>query len=187
MADKLTHPEYVTTGKPKVGGAVFRAPLGTELPTDAVSALDAAFKCLGHCSDEGLTNKDSISSGSIKAWGGYTIHNYQDGKSDAFKFKLVEALNPEVLKAVYGDENVTGDLEKGLHIQSTGAEHEDYVWVVDMIHGGYAKRVVVPCAKITELAEIKYQDNTVVGYDVTISATPDENRVYHHEYIAKKA
>ncbi|MBR7179462.1 MAG: phage tail protein [Oscillospiraceae bacterium] len=187
MADKLNHPEYVTTGKPKVGGAVFRAPLGTELPTDALSALGAAFKCLGHCSDDGLKNKDAISSGSVKAWGGYTIHHYQDGKSDAFRFKLVEALNVEALKAVYGDENVTGDLATGIHIQSTGQEHEDCAWVVDMIHNGYAKRIVVPCAKVTEVAEIAYQDNAVVGYDTTISASPDENGVYHHEYIAKKA
>ena len=187
MSEKLNHPEYVTTGKPKVGGAVFRAPLGTELPTDAVTALNAAFKCLGHCSEDGLKNKDSISSGSIKAWGGQTIHNYQDGKSDAFQFKLVEALNVEVLKAVYGDENVTGTLETGIHIKSTGKEHEDCVWVVDMIHGGYAKRIVVPCAKVTEVAEITYQDNAVVGFDTTISATPDADGVYHHEYITKKA
>lgn len=187
MDNQLNHPEYVTTGKPKVGGAVFRAPLGTALPTDAVTALDAAFKCLGHCSDDGLRNKDTISSGSVKAWGGYTIHHYQDGKSDAFQFKLLEALNVEALKAVYGDDNVTGDLEKGIHIQSTAQEHEDCAWVFDMIQRGLAKRIVVPCAKVTEVAEIAYQDNTVVGYDTTISATPDENGVYHHEYIAKKA
>ena len=34
----------VTTGKPKVGGAVFRAPVGTTLPTDASTALNSAFK-----------------------------------------------------------------------------------------------------------------------------------------------
>ena len=42
----------VTTGKPKTGGAVFRAPLGTALPTDAKTALDEAFKNLGYCSED---------------------------------------------------------------------------------------------------------------------------------------
>ena len=38
--------KLVTVSKPKVGGAVWRAPLGTTLPTDATTALDKAFKSL---------------------------------------------------------------------------------------------------------------------------------------------
>lgn len=180
-----TNPELVAVGKPKIGGAIFRAPLGTALPTDATTALDAKFKCLGFCSEDGLTNASGISGGSIKAWGGATIHNYQNGSSDTFKFKLVEALNVEVLKTVYGDNNVTGDLATGIHIKNTVEEKQDYVWVVDMLHKAYAKRVVVPCAKITSVADIIYKDDVLVGYESTISATPDAEGVYHHEYISK--
>lgn len=184
MANDAT---LVATGKPKVGGAVFCAPLGTKLPTDAATALDAAFKCLGYCSEDGLTNNGTISSGSIKAWGGDTVHNYQDGFSDTFKFKLIEILNVEVLKAVYGEDNVTGDLATGIKIAVTGKPHADRVWVVDLVMGTCVKRIVVPCAKITAVGEIPYKDNTVAGYDTTISATPDANGVYHHEYISKPA
>ena len=38
--------ENVTTAKPKIDGAIYSAPKGTTLPTDAKTALDAAFKPL---------------------------------------------------------------------------------------------------------------------------------------------
>ena len=49
----------VTTGKPKIGGAVWSAPDGTTLPTSAAVELDKAFKSLGYCSDDGVKNKAS--------------------------------------------------------------------------------------------------------------------------------
>lgn len=63
----------VTTGKPKIGGAVWSAPDGTTLPTSAAVELDKAFKSLGYCSDDGVKNKASSSSDSITAWGGDTV------------------------------------------------------------------------------------------------------------------
>lgn len=174
----------VTVGKPKVGGTAFRAPVGTPLPTDAITALDATFENLGYLSEEGLVNANSPSSDKVKAWGGDTVLNFQTDKPDTFKYTMIEALNLAVLKSVYGDKNVTGTLETGITIKANREDQQEYAWVFDMVlRGTVAKRIVVPQAAVTEVAEIAYVDNKPVSYGTTISATPDTDGQTHYEYM----
>lgn len=176
----------VTAGKPKIGGAIYRAPIGTTLPTDASTALDAAFENMGFVSEDGVTNSNSMESDELKAWGGDTVLNPQTAKTDTFKYKLIEALNVEVLKYVYGDDNVSGTLATGITITANSEDQAEQAIVIEMaLKGGVIKRVVIPNGKVTEVGDIVYQDGDAVGYETTLTALPDTSGNTHYEYIYK--
>ena len=180
----MSNANYTTAGKPKVGGAIHRAPLGTALPTDAKTALNDAFKSLGYCDESGLVNAKTIESSIIHAWGGDAVLASQNKKEDKFTFTLIEALNQDVLATVHGDANVTGSLEAGIAVSVKAADLAASAWVIDMIlRNGALKRIVVPEGTITELGEVVYSDGAVVGYKITIAAMPDTTGNTHYEYI----
>lgn len=177
----------VTFGKPQKTGAVYWAPSGTTLPSDASTALGTDFVCLGYVSEDGVVNSNSPSSDAVKAWGGDRVLTVSADKPDEWKLTLIEALNANVLKAVYGDDNVTGDLANGITVRANSDPNESAVWVIDMLQrDNTKKRVVIPVGTVTALEDITYKDSEAVGYGITISAAPgDDSFDYdtHKEYI----
>ena len=176
--------QNVTAGKPFEGGAVFYAPLGTTIPTDALTELDAAFENAGYISEDGVVNTNTPTTQTTKAWGGDIVLSIQDEKTDTFSTVLIESLNVDVLKAYFGDENVTGTLADGITITVNSKELPEKAWVIDMImRNGALKRVVIPRGKVTTTDEVTYVDNEAVGYGITITAYPDASGNTHYEYI----
>jgi len=177
----------VTAGKPAVGGAVYVADVGSTMPTDASTALSTStFTGLGYISEDGLKNEHSPEADTIKAWGGDVVLTVSEGTEDKFSFKLIEVLDVNVLKFVFGEDNVSGDLSTGITLTVNGDVPDTKALVIDMIlRDGALKRVVIPEAQIAEVDEVEYTDGDAVGYDVTIIALPDDDGTTHTEYILR--
>lgn len=174
----------VTAGKPKVGGHVFRAPIGTTLPTDATTALNEAFLDMGYISEDGVSNANTPESETIKAWGGTPVLNIQKSRDDKFKLTFISSENLEVQKMVYGATKVTGTtFSTGVTVTASSKELEEYSYIIETIaRGNIAHRIVIPKAKPTEIGEIAYKDTAAVGYEVTLGCTADAEGTTHIEY-----
>lgn len=173
----------ISVGKPMAGGAVFFAPAGTTVPTDAVTKLADAFVSAGYISEDGVTNSIETDSEEIKAWGGDVVLNPQTSRSEKFAMTFIEG-NETTYGVVFGKSNVTKNGE-GFTIVHNGKEREERVMVIEtLLSNGKVKRQVIPRAKVTEVGEIVYKDDEAIGYETTISALLDANGNTAYEYIA---
>lgn len=178
----------VLAGKPNVTGGVLIAPTGTALPVTAVAAPNVAFVSAGYIGDDGLSETLDRSTTKIKAWGTDVVRVLQSEFSVQYKFTFIETLNTGVLKAVYGDNNVTvtaagvstGTL-RAIAVNGATLEHKEYIFEVK--DGTARIRVVVPNGQVTEVGEIKYADAEVIAYQVTVEAFADASGNQSYKYI----
>lgn len=173
----------IVVGKPKTGGALYVAPVGTALPTDAITDLNTAFKAMGYISEDGLTHEITRDSEDIKAWGGDTVMTTQTDYSERFTFSLLETMDTNVKKLVYGDANVT-EASGAITAISNSQELAEHPMVIEMVQGGRAVRRVIPNGKVTEIGEITYVDGEPVAYELTVTALPDTTGNTSYEYTA---
>lgn len=180
--------ENVSFGKPKSLGALFVAPAGTTLPTNATDELDPAFANLGYVSDEGLVNNIETDVEDVFAWGGDNVLSDQTTFMEMFTFNLIET-NVEVAKLYYGEDNVTVDGEN-ITIRVNSQTLPEICFVAELVMtGNRVKRIVVERARIADRsAEISYVDGEPVAYPINLKAFPSAtDSDTHKEYVASIA
>jgi hypothetical protein len=125
----------------------------------------------------------SMENTEIKDWGGTTVLNVQTGKSDTFKFKLLEVLNIDVLKFVFGADNVTGSsLSTGVSVTHSDAPRDNYSIVIDTVLTGTYARFVIPNGSINTIGDIVLKKSEAMGYDLTLDAVRNESGVGYIDY-----
>ena len=177
----------VAAAKPFAGGGIYWAPLSTALPTDEATALPAAFKPLGFVSEDGVQPTRDTSIVKIKAWGGDIVAALLADESRSFEFTLLEVFYEEVLKFVYGAENVTitaptASVGTKYAVTDKGGKRDNVILVFDMRHGSKRRRLVVPIADYNLTGEQPYVDNALTAYTVTVEAIKDSSGVRVYDY-----
>ena len=168
------------------GGSIFTAPLGSTIPTSVYSDLAAAFENLGYISDAGVVNSNTRTSNTVRAWGGDPVLDTQTEKTDTFTFTMLESSKLGAKKVAFGDDNVT---ETGtgssaeIKAEINSVELTEHIYVIEtVLRSGKAHRLVIPRGKVTALGDVTYVDGAAVGYQVTLTAYPDDDGNTHYEY-----
>lgn len=168
----------VLVGKPAVTGGALIADVGTTLPTDATTALNAAFFGVGYVSEDGLTQSINADTQEIKAWGGDIVRRVQTTHDVTYHLTMIETTDL-TLAAYYGDDNVSAGT---VELVAGDLPYKSWVFEIDDVANGAKVRVVVPNGQITARGDVVFKDDTALGYDVTITAYPDNTGVKAYIY-----
>ena len=173
----------VTVGSAAVTGAIYVAPKGTTLPTDASTSLAAAWKLLGFTSDAGVHISESSNNTSIVAWEGRTeVYNLRTQYSESVVFTPIQC-NADVAKLTWGDGNVT--VGTGTILEKHTGKTLDPVCIV--IETVPRENIVKRYCGTFQLVERGEQTMDGTGIDhrqLTFHAIADENGVTMYEYTA---
>lgn len=177
----------VVAGVPLATGGVLLGTDATVAPTDATTAL-SGMNPAGYIGEDGVTETNERSSDKVRAWGGSTVKVVQSEHNVTYQFTFLETLNANVLKAVYGEDNVEttpATASKGtLHaVKVNGATLPHMPFAFEVKDGDAKIRIYVPDGQITEVGDITYSDTEVIGYQVTVEAFDDADGNKAYKYL----
>lgn len=177
----------VLTGAPdvQVGGGISIGKVATQkdqVPTDASGALSEGLsaKPVGYISSDGVTKTVDRTTEKIKDWNGDTVIVLTTEHSVILKTTFMEAANADLLKTVYGTENVK--VQAGAVTLVDNAEDLPHFSLDINIKsaGGRKLRVFGPDVQVTSVGDVSFVRNDVIKYEVEMECFADfqSNKLY---------
>lgn len=159
-------------------GGVYVAPTGTTLPTNATSAINAAFDDMGYIDEGGVTEGQGTQSNDIRAWQlGAVVRKVRTQHDLTYSFTALETRDT-VLEQFYGNyDPATGKVEV------TGAIAERNVWVISYVDDDDVVRIVLPDAEVSDIGDVVYLGTDAVKYPFVLTAYPDASGVKAYIYF----
>ena len=149
-------------------------------PKDASSELPTGLnaKPAGFIGEDGLTKTVDRSTEKIKDWNKDTVIVLETDHSVVVKLTFLEAANADVLKAVYGADNVTIS-GKNITVADSAGELPHFSLVAEM-NGGEGKkgRIFIPDGQVTSVGDITFKKDDVIKYEVEIECFAVDNKKF---------
>lgn len=173
----------VTVGSAKATGAIWVAPKGTTLPTNATTALPSTWKLLGFTSDAGVQISESSNSQDIVAWEERTVvYTVRTEYKETVTFTPIQS-NSDVAALIWGSDNVvvsSGNITTKHHGQTL----EPVCIVIETTpRVGIVKRY---CGtfQLTERGEQVMNGTQIDARTLSFQSLADANGVTLYEYQA---
>lgn len=181
----LGNTNNIVAGVPDVSGGLWVSDVivdSADYPTGSSNLYTDGFKPVGFVSEEGVTETNERSSEKKRAWGGDVVRVLQTEHNQNFSFTLIESGNPDVLKLVYGDENVVVEEDGSLTILQNSSVLPHKSFVIEMLDGDTRIRKFIPDGQVTETGEITWVHSDIAQHAITLEAFVDVDgqKVYTH-------
>lgn len=178
----LGNTKNVLAGIPDVAGGLWVKDLiedPSQYPKAGADLKADGWTHVGFISEDGVTEANERDTEKVKAWGGDTVRVLQNDHTQTFAFSFFELGNPEVLKLIYGDENVTvTDGKVEVKQNSKVLPHKSFM--IQVLDGDTKIDKFIPDGQIIETGELQMTHSAVMSVEVTVEAFVDKqgNKVY---------
>lgn len=173
----MPNSEKILVGSPSqttASGAIRRAPTGTAAPTDASTAMPAAWTAGGYVDDSGVSLSASVSTTDLKEWGGNLVRRLVESFTGEVTFTYMEFADTESLKQQYGDDYVTvSEAKKSVKVALGAHLGAVQSWVIDVKDGDSAVRIYVPKGQVTANGDISFVSNDAIKSQTTLTCYDD--------------
>lgn len=161
-------------------GLAWFAPTGSTAPTDATTALAAAWKNAGMITDKGLTQKFSENSKAIRAFGSTAIQRTlvtDDTYTFDIEFLETNARSQEIYFRLPLN-SITPGTGTGAFSLTTGTyTRQLYAAVFDLIDGTNHIRAYCPTVEVTGRSDTQFSAGQEATWGVTLTAYPNSSGV----------
>ena len=156
--------------RPDSGGVFYRAPLGTTLPTNATTPLNALFVDHGWLGEEGVTISVNRDIKRHYAFGSDLVKTTQGQYDEQVKLSFLEC-DPDVFETVFGPGVTLGTDGAGnrtIQVNHRSKQLPRSAFVIHTVDGNKVRRLVIQEGAVVDVGDISYVHTDILKYSITL-------------------